>query len=59
MCVYVYAYVGVNFPPSLCLRLRVTAIMDSLMQSKLGNRRFRLVFTVDPIARQFEDRFTI
>jgi len=32
--------------------------LDSLVRSELGNIRFKLVFTVDPIAWRFEDWHT-
>ena len=59
MCMYVVVYVhGCIVRVSSYVWLRVTAILYSLVRSKLGNRRFRLVFTVDPIHWQFEDRTT-
>ena len=51
-CIPMYLCVCV----SMSVWLRVTANTDSFMQSELKNKRFRIVFVVDPIHWQFEDR---
>ena len=56
--VYVCMCVGMCRVYIMCVWLRVTAIMDSLVQSELGYRKFELAFTVDTIDWRFVDQPT-